>query len=208
MDRDIREINSNSLQIFSVHFAASLFLLCLSFPLYAFPPLGYLFFVLPTLCWCRLMLPWAFIVVAWGRTWHGDKGMLLSSAAFKLPGVFWQFSPLHFSRNMATILGAYIPLSWRKQTEELQFQKMLKHFWVLWGQKLWDNIDFFMLTLFPEDIKVMPKQPQEIRKFLFLLFCWCFTWLWFCKTREGRCKQLKEVEGCWGSLSIPKHWDL
>lgn len=28
---------------------------------------------------------------------------------------------LHFSRNMATILGAYIFFSWRKQTEEVKF---------------------------------------------------------------------------------------
>lgn len=51
-----------------------------------------------------------------GRTWLGDKGMLPSSAAFKLPllvspGLFWQFSPLHFSGNMATILEAYILFS-------------------------------------------------------------------------------------------------
>lgn len=109
---------------------------------------------------------------AGGRTWHGDKGTLLSSAAFKLPlpaspEAFWQLSPLHFSGSTAMILGAYISFSWRKETGEVQVEKTLKHFWVLWGQKLWDNADLFMLTLFPEDPSVVSKQPQERRNFYF-----------------------------------------
>lgn len=72
-----------------------------------------------------------------------------------------------FSRNMATILGACVPFSRRKETEEVQIAKTPRHFWVLWGQKLWGNAGVFMLVLFPEDLSMMPQQPQERRKFYF-----------------------------------------
>jgi len=56
--------------------------------------------------------------------------------AFKLPlpvspEAFWQYSPLHFSRNMAMILDACISFSGRKETEKVQAEKLLEHFWVL-----------------------------------------------------------------------------
>lgn len=160
-----RQINKNSLGktvLFWVliHLAASLFLLCPSSPILCFSgcfsPWKCLFFCCllfasTTYC-CQVHSLWR----TGGRTWHSDKGMLLSSAALKCPllvspEAFQQLSSLHFSGNMATILGAYIPFSWRKVAEKVQFEKMLKNICVSWGQNLWDNADLFMLTLFPED---------------------------------------------------------
>lgn len=62
--------------------------------------------------------------------------MLSSSAAFHLPfqvcpEPFCQLSSLHFSRNIAMVLSVYIPLSGREVTENMQVDKMLKHFWVM-----------------------------------------------------------------------------
>lgn len=73
-----------------------------------------------------------------GEVWRGDGVMLFSSAAFHLPfqvcpEPFFQLSTSLFSRNTAMVFNVYIR-SGRKMTENEQVDKMLKHFWVAWGQ--------------------------------------------------------------------------
>lgn len=80
----------------------------------------------------------ALVVVDGGKVWHGDGVMLFSSAAFHLPfqvcpEPFCQLSTSLFSRNTAMVFNVYIR-SGRKMTENEQVDKMLKHFWVAWGQ--------------------------------------------------------------------------
>lgn len=152
----------------SVFFSVSHLPLC-AFPMVLAP--GNLYFLASSslLEPCNLMLLGAFIVVdrREGLTW--SSSMLFSSTAFKLlfpvcPEPVWQFlcTLVEIWQWSQEFMFPFLGGKWQK----VQAEKMLRHFWVLWGQRL-DSADLVTLTLLPKGPSIMPKQPQERRQLYF-----------------------------------------